>query len=195
MMLSASLAVSTTQPTNQQFWTSQLAAETIGGWGTFTAQILAYRNGWGKSFGTIGYSGDAKMLDKSTVWYYPWTCTTGTGVVGELCDKIYNSGANNITTAPPTVNAVNAVPLYVAVSLWSIGNAGGSGVTATAAFVGKSNFVLTFSSKAWDTSIIGYKPFTALTATTAASSLTGIAGAQALAASAAAALAAAAALY
>jgi hypothetical protein len=48
--------VSASQPTAQQFWTSLDAAQTIGGWGSFTASVLQFRDGWGKSFGTIGYS-------------------------------------------------------------------------------------------------------------------------------------------
>jgi len=45
------------QPTSAQFW---LADETPslnsgGGWGSFTAAALTFRDGWGKSYGTIGY--------------------------------------------------------------------------------------------------------------------------------------------
>jgi len=171
---------------------------TTGGWGVFTAQVMTYRNGWGKSFGTIGYSGDANKTNKSVAWWYPWTCSTTatTGVAGTLCDKLYTTtAANKVAPATATSNAVNAVPLYVAVSLWSLGN-GGSSAPAYEGFpVGKNDLIITFIPSAWDNSIIGYTAFSSPTATTAASSLTGIAGAQALAASAAAALAAAAALY
>merc|ERR1711998_289671 len=68
--------VSGAQPTAQQFWTSLSAAQTIGGWGSWTAHILAYRAGWGKSFGTIGYSGGSSS-GLSAVWKYQWTCASG----------------------------------------------------------------------------------------------------------------------
>jgi len=133
------------QPTNQQFWTSRDAAMTTGGWGTFTAQILTYRNGFGKSFGTIGYSGDSNKLAKSVTWNYLWTCGVA-GVAGALCDKTYSVTANTSTTvAGPT--AINAVPLYVAVTLWSAGTAGStpdSYADFTVSAVAKNDFTITF---------------------------------------------------
>jgi len=66
--------IETNQPTNQEFWLSLPAAQSIGGWGSFTAQILKYREGWGKSFGTLGYSGDADKEAISQVWNYKWMC-------------------------------------------------------------------------------------------------------------------------
>jgi len=45
-----------------------------GGWGSFTAQILSFRNNYAKSFGTIGFSGDAKKDTMSQVWYMGWMC-------------------------------------------------------------------------------------------------------------------------
>ena len=96
-----------------------------------------------------------------------------------------------MATAIATAGSANAVPLYVAVSLWSLGNTG----TGVDSFSAKNDLVITFNGSAWDPSLIGYTALTAAAQPAAASSLTGIAGAQALAASAAAALAAAAALY
>ena len=61
-------------PTSQQFWATISSAQTVGGWGSFTAQVLRYRNGWGKSFGTIGYSGDSTHTSRAAVWNYKWTC-------------------------------------------------------------------------------------------------------------------------
>ena len=84
------------QPTNQQFWLSMDAANTTGGWGVFTAQIITFRDGWGKSFGTLGYSAstDTAQTTSSAVWNYMWTCGA-TGVTGTLCDKTYTvSGAD-----------------------------------------------------------------------------------------------------
>lgn len=45
------------QPTTQTFWINgeKASLATGGGWGSFTAASLRYRNGWGKSYGTIGY--------------------------------------------------------------------------------------------------------------------------------------------
>jgi len=56
----ADVFTSSAQPTSGSFWTNQGAAESVGGWGSFTAQIISFKSGWGKSFGTIGFSGDAK---------------------------------------------------------------------------------------------------------------------------------------
>merc|ERR1719272_534727 len=83
------------QPTSGTFWTSLLAAQTVGGWGSFTAQVITYRNGWSKSFGTIGYSGDANAMTMSAVWNYKWTCAATTG---------QTSAATSIrpTPRPPT---------------------------------------------------------------------------------------------
>jgi hypothetical protein len=119
VMMAAATLVSSA-PTSQQFWLDEGAAQTTGGWGVFTAQVIKYRSGWGKSFGTIGYSGDTSKTAKSAVWYYPWACTTA-GAAGTLCDLTYTT-TSNATSASSAARAANAVPLYVAVSLWSVGN-------------------------------------------------------------------------
>ena len=67
---------STANPAAGGFWTNQAAAASVGGWGIFTAQILSFRNAFGKSFGTIGFSGDAKAQLMSQVWNMPWMCMT-----------------------------------------------------------------------------------------------------------------------
>jgi len=59
-------------PASSQIWTNLAAAQTVGGWGSFTATVFTYRKGWGKSFGTIGYSGDADKLKMGDVWHYKW---------------------------------------------------------------------------------------------------------------------------
>lgn len=92
MMANTGEKSSTYQPNNQQFWTSFDAANTTGGWGVFTAQVITFRDGWGKSFGTIGYSSasDTTQITNGAVWNYKWTCAA-TGVAGTLCDKVYSA--------------------------------------------------------------------------------------------------------
>lgn len=69
--------VAASQPTAQKFWASLDAAQTIGGWGSFTAATMTYRNGWGKSFGTIGYSGDTATFNTmSQIWDYTKMCSS-----------------------------------------------------------------------------------------------------------------------
>jgi len=117
------------QPTNQQFWYSLAAAQSIGGWGSFTAQILTYRADFGKSFGTIGYSGDANKLAMSQVWNYPWMCGTASAAAATptaACDATYSTTGTDPTTATPGATTANsggsATSFVVALTLWSIGN-------------------------------------------------------------------------
>ena len=54
-----------TTPATADFW---IAAEGVplatgGGWGSFTAAVLKFRDGWGKSFGTIGYESTTANAD------------------------------------------------------------------------------------------------------------------------------------
>jgi hypothetical protein len=188
------------QPTGATVFANLAAAQTIGGWGSFTAQIFRFRDGWGKSFGTIGYSAGASALEMGQAWNYKWMCgaAQATENVGKPCDATWSFLAADSTTIPsPTTTAINAVPLVSVVSLWSLGNSGT--LFAASGNLGlwstKSDFKITFAAGAWSD---GFSKLTALAAPTApvaAKSLTGLAGAQALAASTAAALAAAAALY
>jgi len=64
----AASATTSAAPLASEVWTSLAAAQTVGGWGSFTAHILRFRNGWGKSFGTIGYDGTGAAM--SDVWNY-----------------------------------------------------------------------------------------------------------------------------
>jgi hypothetical protein len=64
----AATATTSAAPLASEVWTSLAAAQTVGGWGSFTAHILRFRNGWGKSFGTIGYDGTGAAM--SDVWNY-----------------------------------------------------------------------------------------------------------------------------
>jgi hypothetical protein len=191
------------QPSAQQFWTSLSAAQSIGGWGSWTATILTYRAGWGKSFGTIGYSGDANKAGLSAVWKYEWTCgasstaAQGPTVPCELAYASVSSGAASAGLASSGNTTANATArLVVVVSLWSLGNSSTVSATATAgAWTTKQSLALTWTGAAWSTALASLGAIAAPTPATAAASLSGIAGAQALAASTAAALAAAAALY
>ena len=188
------------QPTGQQVFANLAAAQTIGGWGSFTAQIFRFRDGWGKSFGTIGYSAGASALTMGQAWNYKWMCgaAQATENVGKACDATWTFTAGDTTTIPaPTSTAANAVPLVSVVSLWSLGNDGTlfTGAGNPGKWNNNSDFKITFAAGTWSD---GFSKLTALAAPTApvaAKSLTGLAGAQALAASTAAALAAAAALY
>jgi hypothetical protein len=66
----AATTTTSATPKAAQFWSNLSAAQTVGGWGSFTATVFKFRNGWGKSFGTLGYSGDANSLNMSDVWNY-----------------------------------------------------------------------------------------------------------------------------
>lgn len=181
-------------PTASQFWTNLAAAQTVGGWGSFTATILRYRKGWGKTFGTIGYDGSTTAM--GDVWNYKWTCTAVTNEVSATsqCAPTYTSttaGGVATTSVAPAINTINMV---VAVSLWSTANTATT-VADQSFAAAKNGFSIVFSSGAWASGIVGLTPIAAPTAATAAKSLSGIAGAQALVASSAAALAVAAALY
>jgi len=52
-----STIVVASQPTTAEFWLNDDAPSLAsgGGWGSFTAAVLTFRSGWGKSYGTIGY--------------------------------------------------------------------------------------------------------------------------------------------
>merc|ERR1719263_1912196 len=71
------------QPAANNFWITDdsVPLATGGGWGSFTAAILTYRENWGKSYGTIGYEdsvantkwnsmGAAYHQDSTVLHYY-----------------------------------------------------------------------------------------------------------------------------
>ena len=197
---SKTLLIEAAQPTGAAVFANLAAAQTIGGWGSFTAQIFTFREGWGKSFGTIGYSADSNKLAMGQVWNYKWMCAanTSTYTAGNICDANYDysSAAATATTIAATQLNANTVPMVSVVTLWALGN-NGSLVTSTGAgtWNGKQDFKLTWAAGAWSNSFAALTVIAAPTAPVAAKSLSGLAGAQALAASTAAVLAAAAALY
>jgi hypothetical protein len=189
-----------TQPTAANFWTSEQAALVAGGWGSFTAATIKYRNGWGKSFGTIGYSdaGTTGWNGLAQVYNQQWQCShSGTGTTflvtpsaTTACPATYTAIAGTLGTA-----ANNTVNFYVAISVWAVKTtSAGVGTIFGTTGTNSSNFSLEFTIGTWSSALQLAAPG-AMAAATAASSLTGVAGAHALAASAAAALATAAALY
>jgi hypothetical protein len=185
------------QPTASQFWTSLDAAQTVGGWGSFTAQILTFRNGWGKSFGTIGYSGDANRLKMADVWNYKWQCAADSSATvastdGSQCAPTYKVSAPGKAAEVDTKTNLNAVNMVTAVSLWSTGDTAG---TPGDILWSLNGFKISFTNSKWASAVVGLTPIASPEAATDAKSLTGLAGAQALVASSAAALAVAAALY
>ena len=106
------------QPTGATVFANLAAAQTIGGWGSFTAQIFRFRDGWGKSFGTIGYSAGASALTMGQAWNYKWMCgaAQATENVGKPCDATWTFSAADTTTIPvPSTTAINAVPLVTLV--------------------------------------------------------------------------------
>lgn len=65
------------QPTTNQFWMydDSVALQSGGGWGSFTATVMKYRNGWGKSYGTIGYestTSNTSFGDMGAVYKQAW---------------------------------------------------------------------------------------------------------------------------
>ena len=117
--------VSAAQPTNQQFWTSLDAAQTIGGWGSFTASVLRFRNGWGKSFGSIGYGPGTQTM--SQVWDYTMMCGSTTSLASQssasACDKAYTVSANaSVSSSSLDTTANSAYTFVMVISLWSIGD-------------------------------------------------------------------------
>jgi len=132
------------------------AAQSIGGWGSFTAQLLTFRSGWGKSFGTIGYSGDANKETMSQVWNYKWMCIAAasgtTALPSKACDATYVTSANALAaTVPYTTTAINAVKFMVVISLWSNGNT----VDATAVWTTKQSFGLNWKASAFADTLQG----------------------------------------
>jgi len=193
------------QPATNQFWIvdDSVPLATGGGWGSFTATVLKYRDAWGKSYGTIGYQATSAASYKAMGAVYKdlWQCGTTTGTTTGACPMHYSAATAAVagTGAAPTANATTSpgVRFYIAVSLWSTkSDATNYAFTATCATgAAGSCFKLMFVAGTWNDVLNKIAAPAAMAAGTAADSLTGIVGAQALAASAAAALAAAAALY
>jgi hypothetical protein len=58
--------VAGSQPGTAEFWLADEGPSLAsgGGWGSFTAAVLKFRNGWGKSYGTIGW----EQVSANTSW-------------------------------------------------------------------------------------------------------------------------------
>lgn len=196
---------STAQPASNQFWLSLDAAQSIGGWGSWTAQIMTYRAGWGKSFGTIGFGGGAQNK-MNFVWNNNWMCPDLSPAVTQsntsACSQnVFTAGSGNSVDSPvqtiANVTVFNKTGLttsaqfVLCVSLWSLGDANSDSPTLTAAgWNGKSDLKLTFTGQNWGTELPALTTAINYSSTPAAAdTLSGIAGAQALAASSAAVLA------
>ena len=84
----ASVITEALQPATNQFWIvdDSVPVATGGGWGSFTSAILTYRNGWGKSYGTIGYESITANTDYAKMgasYNALWQC--GTTTAGGAC--------------------------------------------------------------------------------------------------------------
>jgi hypothetical protein len=83
---------------------------------------------WGKSFGTIGYSGDAAHTNRAAVWNYKWTCAdakTAKALTSAVtpCDATYASDGSDPTAATTvTTTPANTTTMVSVVSLWSTSN-------------------------------------------------------------------------
>jgi len=71
------IIVEASQPTTAEFWINSDAPSLAsgGGWGSFTSSILKYREGWGKSYGTIGYekiASNANWKNMGSVYDNSW---------------------------------------------------------------------------------------------------------------------------
>jgi hypothetical protein len=191
----------TNAPTAQQFWANLSAAQTVGGWGSFTAQVLRYRDQWGKSFGTIGYSGDSNKNALSAVWNYTWTCgatALSAPSTTSPCDASYTyaTTVSETWTTTTTPSVANTTTLVSVVTLWSSSNRLTGAQTAVSEYAWVNNsFAINWLPGSFSTSLVSLTAIAAPVAATAAKGLSGVAGAQALAATSAAALAVAAALY
>lgn len=102
-----------------------------------------FRNGWGKSFGTIGYSGDADNQKMSDVWNYKWTCAAASAAGAAAstttqCANSYTATAGSAANAG-TVTTINAVKMITAVSLWTTSNASAGGLAIPTKYLWSTN--------------------------------------------------------
>lgn len=196
------------QPATGVFWLNDdgPSLQTGGGWGSWTASVMTYRDDWGKVFGTIGYqlttgTANASWNAKGAVYNQAWQCsattvTTPAPSATTACPQKYTGATYAVVGTAGTPDA-NAILFYMAVSLWTTKTDASIDYAMAAACTGAniSCFQITFSKGSWAPGLNALVAPASMAAAGAADSLSGIVGAQALAASAAAALAAAAALY
>jgi len=197
---------SAAQPASNTWWLSLDAAQSIGGWGSWTAQVMTYRASWGKSFGTIGFGGGAQTT-MNYVWNNNWMCPDRSSAVTQSdtspCGQnTYTAGSGSSVAVPvgtvanTTGAALNksgnaaSVQFVVAVSLWAMGNKSAGSAIAASDWKTNNDLVITFKGQDWGTELAALtSAISYSTAPTKAYTLSGIAGAQALAVSSAAVLA------
>merc|ERR1711918_251240 len=92
-----------------------------GGWGSFTAAVLTFRDGFGKSYGTIGYESSTNTSYSAMgAAYNPKFFCTSAAVAGSCTAPYGSATVSSAGTAGTPV--ANATMLYVAISLWSAGS-------------------------------------------------------------------------
>jgi len=106
------------QPATTDFWIADesVPLATGGGWGSFTAAVLKFRAGWGKSYGTIGYNKTADST-MGAVYQAAWQC--GSTTAGGACPKTYTGSLISAAGTATSTVVANKVKFYVAISLWS----------------------------------------------------------------------------
>lgn len=177
------------------------ALATGGGWGSFTAAVIRYRESWGKSYGTIGWEAttvtdwDKKGAVYDRTYYCGDSSALAAAITAGTCPASQYSSMSSISVGTAAARTTaNSVTFYVALSVWSEGESQDITFGCTA---GTTNcFTLTFHKGTWSSTVAAGLQAPVLPSPPGeASSLSGVVRAQALTASAAAALAAAAVLY
>jgi hypothetical protein len=117
---------------------------------------MTYRAGFGKSFGTIGFSSN---MDMNLVWNNNWMCnSTSTPGDAVACGKnLVTAGTGDSTATPNKLIAAvtalnvsgtaNSAQFITVISLWSLGmelSSANSAVTNAAVWSNLSSLKLTF---------------------------------------------------
>lgn len=86
-----------TQPAANNFWITDdsVPLATGGGWGSFTAAVLSWRENWGKSYGTIGYESSTNNTKWNTMGavYNPKLYCIATSTAAP-CQKTYSAATS-----------------------------------------------------------------------------------------------------
>jgi len=112
-------------PKTSQFWVDEATAlATGGGWGSFTAAVIRYRDGWGKSYGTIGWEATTATdwQKKGAVYDRAYYCgdLAAAQAAGTCPQQITGASPTSAGTAAARTAASTTV-FYVALSIWSEG--------------------------------------------------------------------------
>merc|ERR1711918_146553 len=93
---SGTAITSSLQPATNEFWisTESVPLASGGGWGSFTAAVLNFRDGFGKSYGTIGYesSTNTSYSAMGAAYNPKFYCTTA--AVAGSCTAPYGSATS-----------------------------------------------------------------------------------------------------